>query len=62
MWYCITSIYRAGGNVTRDIHTVHSPVKPADTEREFPNHVVVDKYFDTEDEALEYLKGVERLG
>ena len=60
MFYCVTSIYRAGGNVTRDLHTVQASVKPTDKEEEFPYHVVIDKYFNTEDEALEYLKGVER--
>ena len=58
MFYCVLSIYRAGGNVTRDIRAVHSPVKPDDTEEELDFFTVVNKYFNTEDEALDYIKKV----
>ena len=58
MFYCVKSIYRAGGNVTRDVHVVHSPIKPDDTEKELEFYTVVNKYFNTEDEALDYIKKV----
>ena len=58
MFYCVSSIYRAGGNVTRDIRAVHSPVKPDDTEEELEFYTVVNRYFNTEDEALDYIKKV----
>lgn len=62
MFYCVTSIYRVGGNVTRNLHTVQASVKPDDKEEEFPYHVVIDKYFNTEDEARAYLEEVEKIG
>ena len=58
MFYCVSSIYRAGGNVTRDIRAVHSPVKPDDTEEELEFYTVVNRYFNTEDEALDYITKV----
>lgn len=58
MFYCVKSIYRAGGNVTRDVYVVHSPIKPDDTEKELEFYTVVNRYFNTEDEALDYIKKV----
>lgn len=60
MFYCVSSIYRAGGNVTRDIRAVHSPVKPDDTEEELDLFTVVNKYFNTEEDAVEYLNSLLR--
>ena len=59
MYYCVKSIYRAGGNVTRDIYTVAAPTKPEDTENEMLYYTIVNKYFNSEDEAEEYIKKVE---
>ena len=58
MYYCVKSIYRAGGNVTRDIHTVTALTKPEDTESEMLYYTIVNKYFNSEDEAKEYIKKV----
>lgn len=58
MFYCVTSIYRAGGMVSRDVHIIHSPIKPKDSEIEQTYKVVVCKYFDDESSAMAYLKKV----
>ena len=59
MWYCATSIYRAGGNVTRHICTIPSPVKPKDTEIETSYYTIVNKYFHISEEAEKYLKEIQ---
>ena len=55
MFYCVTSIYRAGGRVSRVIDKVYSDIKPHDFEKETPFHIIVKKYFNTRPEALEYI-------
>lgn len=57
MFYCVTSIYRAGGSVSRIVDKVYSNTKPQDFEKETPFHVVVKKYFNTKPEALHYIEG-----
>ena len=56
MFYCVVSIYHAGGLVSRDMRVVHSSVKPKDCEVELAYKVVVYKYFDDENQAADYLK------
>lgn len=60
MFYCVTSIYRAGGNITRDVYAVYANVKPTDSETELTYHIVVNKYFDTEEQANVYIKSIEK--
>ena len=60
MFYCVNSIYRAGGNVSRSCYAVHSPIKPDDYELELPLITVVNKYFNDKDEAIAYLKSVQK--
>ena len=54
MFYCVETTYRAGGNVSCHVYTVHSCIRPEDQEIEELYHVVVRKYFNYEDEAIAY--------
>lgn len=56
MFYAVETVYRAGGNVSCHMFTVHSPVQPTDKEEETPFHVTVTKYFNDESEALNYAR------
>lgn len=54
MFYYVETTYRAGGNVSCHVYTIHSVTKPLDQEIEELYHVVVRKYFNYEDEAIAY--------
>lgn len=56
MFYAVETIYRAGGNISCHMFTVHSPVQPTDREEETPFHVTVTKYFNDEKAALDYAR------
>lgn len=56
MFYAVETIYRAGGNVSCHMFTVHSPVQPTDREEETSLHMVVTKYFDDEKAATNYAR------
>lgn len=58
MFYCVSTIYKAGGAAYRRVYPVNSSVKPLDIEYEREWETEVNKYFDTEDEANKYLAKV----
>lgn len=59
MFYCVVAVFRAGGNVSCHISTVHSSEKPKDVEEENLYNVTIRKYFDDEDTAMRYAKRYE---
>ena len=54
VFYCVSSNYHAGGNITRLVYPVESKTKPENTEEESNFSTIVNKYFDTEDEAEQH--------
>lgn len=54
MFYCVETTYRAGGNVSCHVYTIHSVTKPLRQEVEELHRVVVRKYFNYEAEAIDY--------
>lgn len=54
MFYCVSTTYKAGGAVYRQMYAVNSSVKPLDIEYEREWETEVKRYFDTEDEANKY--------
>ena len=52
MFYCVETTYRAGGNVSCHVYTIHSVTKPLDQEIEKLYHVVVKRYFNCKEEAI----------
>ena len=59
MFYCVETTYRAGGNVSCHVYTIHSVTKPLDQEIEELYRVVIRKYFNCEEKAIAYAN---RLG
>ena len=53
-FWCVSSKYKAGGNVTRDLYKIDCVSKPVDSEKETDFCTIVRKYFDNEDDAIRY--------
>ena len=54
MFYCVETTYRAGGNVSCHVYTIHAVTKPLDQEIEELYRVVIRKYFNYEEKAIAY--------
>ena len=59
MFYCVETVFRAGGNISCHIYTVNSSEKPKDIEEENLYNVTIRKYFDDEYAAMRYARRYE---